>query len=279
MLDLLSDFLASQTSAEEKAMLQAADDVLQRAEIEYEHILEEILMTAEELDSGAPLLEIRNVYQRGLNYLLALHAVTLVDAATLPQKTEIVAGLLTIDNTENPQQFFKIADEEMRANEKLAEILSRVMTWSADQLLQLIDDVSDTFFLRLKDSHRAELEQEDDGELHERRERIHAYRLFEIYLQALGANIIQVPSLLAQGIQPGMTYELYAKLIDGRQPILTMPGYQIARELFAAALISRDGYGNPGETVKASLEQFIPDLKLISDTMIEVRQLMTGYAK
>jgi hypothetical protein len=278
MLDLLSDFLSSQSTVEEKAMIKAADEVLQRAEMDYEHVIEEILMTAEGMDSGGPLLEILNTYHRGLDYLLGLHAVQLVEDCTLQQKTEIVSGLLSIDNTESPQQFFKIADAETRPVEKLAEMLNRVTTWSAEQFMQLIDDVSEMFFSRLKNINRAELE-EDADDLHERRERIHAYRLFEIYLQALGATIIQVPAILAAGTQPGMSYELYAKLIDGRQPILTMPGYQIARELFAAALISSDGYGNPGETVKASLEQFIPDLKLISETMIEVRQLMTGYAK
>jgi hypothetical protein len=278
MLDLLSDFLDIHTTVEEKAVIRAADAVLQQAQLDYEHIVEEILMTAEEMDSGLPIQEIRNTYHQGLNYLLDLHAVKLVEDVTLKQKAEVVQGLLTIDNTENPQQFFKIADEEMRANEKLAETLSRVMTWTTDQLMQVIDDVSEMFFVRLKSINQAELEQDDD-ELHERRERIHAYRLFDIYLQAIGATIVQVPAMLSKGVQPGMTYELYAKLIDGMQPILTMPGYQIARELFAAALISSDGYGNPGETVKASLEQFIPDLKLISETMIEVRQLMSGYAK
>jgi hypothetical protein len=279
MLDLLSDFLDTETTVEEKNCVMVADRVLQRADMEYEHVIEEILSTKEEMDSGAALVEVLAVYRNNLIYLLDLHAIKVREDLSVKQLADIVNGLLDIDNVENPEQLFKIADEEARPIEKLATMLGQVTTWATDELMMAVEEVSETFFRRLKDSNQAELHDHDDDELHQTRERVHAFRKFDIYLTSVGGSIVHVPNMLQGSVRPGMTFELYAKLIDGMQPILSMPGIQIARELFAAALISSDGYGNPGETVKACLEQFIPDLKLISDVMVEVRKLTMGYSK
>lgn len=278
MLDLLQDFLANNAAPEDTQAILMADRVLQRADMEYEHVIEEILQTQSEMDAGQPLLEITNIYQRCLNTLLDWHAIKLVEPLPIQQKAEIVNGLLDIDNLENPTSFFKIIDEEAKPIEKLSLMLSQVTHWNVDQLMQTIEDVTDTFFSRLKDTDQA-LAEDDPNELVEQRERTHAYRKFDIYLSSVGGAIIQIPSMLAQGMQVGLTYELYAKLIDGRQPLLSMSFEQVARELFAAALISCDGFGNPGETVKQSLEEFLPDLKMVSNVMIEIRQLTMGYAK
>jgi hypothetical protein len=279
MLDLLSDFLDTQTSVEEKNYVINADRVLQRADMEYEHVIEELLSVQEELDAGTALVEIMNLYRNNLIYLLDLHAIKVHNDLSIKELADIVNGLLDIDNIENPQQLFQLADEEARPIEKLAIMLSQVTTYPSDQLMHFIEDVSDAFFVRLKEVNQVVLHEDDDEELHLVRERIHAYRLFEIYLSSMGATITHIPNMLRGSAKPGMTFELYAKLIDGMQPLLSMPGKLIARELFAAALISADGYGNPGEVVKAALEQFIPDLKLISEVMVEVRQLVMGYSK
>jgi len=279
MLDLLTDFLDTQTTVEEKQYVLAADRVAQRAELEYEHVIEEILSVQQELDSGSALSEIINVYRQLMLNLLDMHAVTVSDDLSIKELADIVNGLLDIDNVENPHLLFHLADEEARPVEKLSIMLSQVTTLSTEQLMQSVSDVSETFFRRLKEVNQVIHHEEDDDELHMTRERIHAYRKFDIYLSAIGAAIVHVPSMMRGHAKPGMTFELYARLIDGMQPILSMPGKMIARELFAAALISSDGFGNPGEIVKANLEQFIPDLKLIGEVMVEVRQLMMGYSK
>ena len=279
MLDLLSDFLDTQTTVEEKNCVLAADRVLQRADVEFEHVIEELLSVQQELDAGAALSEILDVYRVNLLTLLDLHTVVVDETIPIQLLTDLVNGLLDIDNIENPQALIDLADEEARPVERLAVMLSQVTTHSADQLMHAIVDVSETFFRRLKEVNQVVLHEDDDEELHLARERIHAFRKFDIYIASIGSAIAHVPNMLRGHAKPGMTFELYAKLIDGMQPILSMPGKQIARELFAAALISSDGFGNPGETVKAHLEQFIPDLKLISEVMVEVRQLMMGYSK
>lgn len=278
MLDLLSDFLDTQTTREEKGYITLADNILTKAEIDYEQVIEEILLTRDNMDSGNAMAEIRQLYIANLHHLLNLHSIHIKPGLSLKLLADIVNGLLEIDNHESQDQFFKIANQEGRPIEKLCEMLSMVTTHNADELMQVIEEVSDGFFLRLKDAGHADT-LEDDNELHERRERIHAYRKFDIYLSSIGGSIVQVPNLLARGINPAMPFSLYTGLIDGLQPIQSMHPLLIARELFAAALISSDGYSNPGETVKNCLEEYIPELNAISAVMIEVRQLMMGYSK
>jgi hypothetical protein len=277
MLDILREFLDANTTAEEKNHIALADRVLVRAEMDnYEQVIEEIIMTAEEQDSGLPLANILAVYRQQLFQLLTLHSITVVPELGLNELANIVTGLLDIDNYENPQSLFELADEEAPTLEKFCVMMSQVTRYTADELLVMIEDVADGFLLRLKEINQTE-QHEDENMLTDRRERMHAYRKFETFMLSISLTITQMPAILRSGVNPSLPFLMYAMLIDTNEALQGMKPKQAAAELFAAALVSSDGYGNPNETVKANLEQFIAEPKAISAIMVEVRQLMMGY--
>ena len=278
MLDLLSDYLNISTSAEEKNHIAVADRALVRAQLEYEHVIEEILALDDDADSGVTLQLIVAVYRTQLFHLLELHSVTVSADLGIKTLADLVNGLLDLDNYENPQELFALAEDDAPVIEKFCMVLAQVTQYDVEHLMQMVEDVSETFLQRLKTVNQSDT-YEDENELIERRERIHAYRKYEIYLQAANLVTTAIPAILRSGVSPSMPYDIYVKLIDNHSPIEAMPAKTIARELFGAAIISCDGFGSPGETVKAGLEEYLASPQTIGLVMVEVRQLMMGYAQ
>lgn len=276
MLDLLSDYLNTAASPEDKHHIAVADRVLERTQLDYEHVIEELLALDESADSDSTLTEIMAVYRTQLFYLLQLHAVDVSDGVTLLQLAEIVNGLLDLDNYDNPQKLIDMSDEDAPPLEKFCVMLEQVTRYTADELLQMVEEVADGFFVRLKSVNQS-VEHEDENLLNDRRARIFAYRKYLIYLESIAAPLVYLDQLLRVGINPSLPYSMYANLIDKQEPLSALPVKTVARELFGAALISEDGYGNPGETVKESLEQYIPDPTTVSTIMVEIRTITMGY--
>ena len=277
MLDLLSDYLTTNTSVEEKNHIAIADHVLNVAQMDYEHVIEEILAIADDADAGVTMQRILAVYRDQLFYLLTLHGVEVEPSVSLKFLAQIVDGLVQLDNYDNPQKLFDSVEEQAPAVEKFCVLMQQVTPYNADQLMAAVESVSDLFINRLKEVNQVE-EHEDENELNDRRDRLHAFRLYEIYLLASGGAMAFLPDLLRSGINPAMQYSLYADLIDTKSPLDALPTKAIARDLFGAALVSCDGFSNPGETVKASLERYIADPRKVALVMADVRTLTMGYA-
>lgn len=277
MLDLLRDYLDTATTPEEKQHIALADRVLTRIQDDqYEHVLEEILMTDQDMDAGTVIPSIVSVYRDKLHYFFTVHGMTVSADLSLGQLAQLANGVLDLDNHENPQALFALTEENAPTLEKVCVMLHGVTSYSVDDLLHLVEDVSDTFIVRLKAATHV-VDHLDEQDLINVRERAHAYRLYQVYLTSIGAIVTYIDAIIRSGGGPGMPYLFYAKMIDGQFPIESMPVKQAALELFGAALVSEDGYGNPGDTVKANLEQFVSDPKAISLIMVEIRNIMMGY--
>lgn len=277
MLDILHEYLLTSTTPEEHLHIKLADKALVRAQKEdYEHVLEEIIELSNDDDSGETLQKIIGVYRYNLNYVLTLLSVTVTPDIKLDMLANIVEGILDIDNHENIPELLSVSHDEAPVLEVFCDMLSQTTRYTSEELLQVVEDISEGFIERLKNNDRVD-EHEDENTLNERRERIHAFRKFEIYLSSVGASAQNVRDILHSGINPSMPYSLYAGMIDARDPIELMPAAKVARELYGAALISSDAFSTAGESVKTSLESYISNPQLIASVMIEVRNLMTGY--
>lgn len=277
MLDLLSEYLDTATTPEEKNHIAQADRALTRANMEdYEHVIEEILALSDDDDAGVTMVKLLSVFRTKLNEIMILHSITISEDVGLDLLAHLVNGVLDIDNHENPDELISISNEDTPTLEKLCDMLSQTTKYTTDELLHVVLDVSDGFIERLKTINKIE-EHEDENTLNERRERIHAFHKYEIYLQGIGGAVPQVQAILHAGINTSMPYSLYGNMIDSRSPVEVMPPKQAARELFAAALISSDFYGTPSEAVKNSLESYISLPNAIAAVMVEVRNLMAGY--
>lgn len=278
MLPSLSLFLDDFGSAEDKYYIAEADRVLVLAgDDNYEHVLEEIIVTAEDQDAGVPLANIYAVYRNQLNSIMAVHAIHVTSDISLLMLAELVEGIFQLENHDNPKKLLDVAEEDASRIEKLAAVLSQVTRHSIDEIALVIDDISEGFIERLKQVNQHGDDQDAEEDLNEVRERMAAYRKYERFIEASGTIATVLPELLRQGIPAGLPYSLYVRQIDLQLPLAGQSAKRIATELFGAAIISIDGYTNPGETVKASLEQYINDIRVIGDTMVEVRRLMIGY--
>lgn len=277
MLDLLKEYLDVNTSPEEANHVAMADRFLERIEDDnYEHVIEEILMTDQEMDSGTVIQTLVAVYRNQLYYFFAQHALIVSDELNLAQLTDLANGIIDLQGHEQLAKLFELSDEEAPATERLCAMLTQTTRFNADELLLMLEDVSDTFLVRLKALTQVE-EPDSDEELGNARERLMAYRKYMGYLNSAGGVAPRLEAILRSGGGPGMPFIFYVKLIDGQQPLDTLTPKAVAWELFGAALVSEDGYGNPAETVKAVLEQFISDTKNVANVMVEIRQVQTGY--
>lgn len=278
MLDILSTYLDATSSPEEKQHIALADRFLQRIEDEnYEHVIEEILMLDEEMDSGTAVHSIVQVYRTKLYQFFTQHAWLMGDDLSLAQLAELANGLYDLQNTEGIAYALESLDESAPLTENVCGLLTQTTRYSVDELLQMVDNISDSFLQRLKAVVTTEPEPEDDTELAEQRARMQAYRKYEVYLSSLGVAAPQIDAVLRSGNTVGLPYLVYATLLDRSIPLETMPSAQLALELFGAALVSHEGSANPGDVVKANLEQFISDARKIAEVMVEIRNIMMGY--
>jgi hypothetical protein len=280
MLPVLVDFLNENTSPEEKHLLMLADETLVRANDDnYEHVLQEIVYGSDDMDAGAPIQEIVQTYRHQLFVFLQRHAIVVKAESTLEQLTNLVNGILDLDNYDNPQQLLKLIDEDTRLLEKACIIFSQVTRYTTDDLLQFVESVAEGFIERLGQNNLPHDEDEtlDDADARPTRELLDAFRRYEEYTEMSGSVAMILPQLMRGGVKPSLPYAWYVKMIDNLLPLSSLAGSRVARELYGAALISSDGHSNPADMVKNTLELYISDIRIITDVMVEVRQLMAGF--
>lgn len=275
MLDLLSDYLNHATTPEEKHVIANALEALDEVgKDNYEYGIEEILNTDDEVDAGSTMQSITDLIRGQLYQVMRDFGITLSEDCNLQLLGDIVRGMTVLSNYDRPRELVDATNSQARVREVFCEIMAMVTKYSVEDLLPFVEEVPDGFLARLK--HNEDAEAADEGpDLDERRERIHAYHKYEIYLTNEGGAPAYLTNMLRSGVGVSLPFILYAKSMT--IPFELLSPKAIAREMFGMALVSSDGYDRPSDTVKAHIEEFITSPEVIVAVMAEVRALVLGY--
>lgn len=274
MLDLLSEYLNVAATPEDKVVIGNAMEVLEQIGHEdIEYVIEELLNTDDEVDAGATLQSIQDLVMSHLHLVMRLNGVTMDQSTNMRMMTAAVRGVMDLNDHEDRKSLIDVTDDRAPVREVYCELLAMVTQYPVDEWMVLVEEVQDGIINRLRELEDSDAI-EDDGELDVRRERIHAFRQYDIYLTPFGGAPKLLSNMLRSGLDVALPFILYAKSIPIQ--LEQLKPAEIARELFGMAIVSNDGYTNPYDTIKSNIEEFVSSPDVITRTMIEVRNLQTG---
>lgn len=274
MLDLLSDYLNGNATPEERIMIENALDALNGIGVDnYENVIEEILNTDDEVDQGVTLDAIVSFIKTLLYQVLKDHAIKVSEEATMRFLTDIVDGIMLIQNYEGRSEIQQTLSLELSVRERFCELMTIVTNYAVDELLIYIEDVAPSLLAKLRDSEEEEEEFESDETILTRRSIIHRFQQYDAFLPE-GAPA-KVRALLTCGIGVGKPYSLYAGTVGVK--FEQMLPTEIAEEMFGMALLSSDGASRPIDTIKQHIEEYIANVETITQVMAHVTKLVTGF--
>lgn len=257
MLDILDQYLSTTVPMELKTAIEQAHAVIDRVDIpNYEQGFEELLMIDDNTDSGGTQAAIVQLTIALLHKILMEHTVRVSEDTPLDMLTQIVTGVMDLQTYDNKQEMLKTVSGDGAPEELFAEVMALVTCQSAEELLSHIESVSQFLITRIK-----EISTEDDETNITDDER----KLKSVLMTDLTCFCIMVDDhdlyankMLESGMDVGYPFIVYADMV-GRE-FEGMDPKQAAKELFAFALISVDGNGNPRAIINENLEQYVTDI-------------------
>lgn len=273
MLTLLSDYLDMAGTPEEKIQIEHAFAIFEKIELEdYEEGFKEIVMCEDMVDAGDTLNGIVQLTKALQHQILHDHAVYLSEDCSVEMLTNVIAGILDLQQSEEFVHIKETASKDAPVNEVFCELMQLVTKYSVEELLPHMDRVSPMFFTKVKEMNVSD-DLEDDVIAMERVKLLHRFRLYDIWLPD-GAPA-GVRNMIKRGVDVGMPYTVYAGVVGSG--FEQMEPDVIAEEMYGMAIISIDGNSSPGEIIKENMERYIANADTITAIMARVNQIVTGF--
>jgi hypothetical protein len=275
MLDILDDYLGSTVTPELKEAIRHAHELFDKIGLDtYERDFEELLMTADEMDSHAA---VDNVVQltRAIQFkLLREHGVLINEDAVISRLNVYIDAILRIPDYDNPAAMFSILSLEHDPIEIAAEMFALVSGKTPEDLLPDMEAVDAQLFQLIVERIDTQ-EASDTEEVHAfKQARIAAYKH---YLETCQITRLKLAHLLEHGMAVGHPVLVYLNLI-GRD-FDEMEAEPVAIELVAMCLISSDANENPRDAISKYLEYFISDLDKITKVTLIVNNLLLKVSR
>lgn len=275
MLDILDDYLSGATSPEVVESVRQAHMLFDAYGMDtYEQGFEEILMTADNLDSHAGV-DLTVQLTRSLQYkVLREHGITLNPDLFISRLNLYLDAILRTQNFGNPAALFSVLSLEHDPVEIAAEMFALVMGLGPEELLPDIEQVDPALLTlivtRLDEHHVADTPEV----VAQKNGRIKAYNNF---VQLLEIRQLKVAYLLENGIDVAHPVLVYLNLLG--KDFDEMEPKAIAQELVAMCLISSDAHDNPREVINTKLEWFVSDLDKITAVSLIVNDILLKVAQ
>ena len=209
-----------------------------------------------------------------LNYLLSMQGVTLRENVTMSERNAVAEALEALAYYEDRPAMVAILQSDVTVGEKLAELLTLITPFSADETLALLEEVDEGFALNFEQILQAQ-EQTVAINAEAVKEQIAAYVRFkrfhgeaplfaDRYVTSLGAI--------------GMAYAQYLALYQGAHPALTAAEPKaLASELVALACLSSDAYATPLLAIRPLLGTLFADITEATKVDIALTQLTLAW--
>lgn len=275
MLDILQQYLNDCASPEDAAALGAAQDIFDRFGLQTQDMgYEQIIILADDSDPGETLQSIVNLTSELQDSLLHQHGVRVYDQTPISVQTDILSALLQIPELEDKHDVISIAQQPYGAVEVLAELVQHVTQHTAEDLMTHLEFVSNQLIQSVANlASQNQIREDDEMERLNRNARIDRFGRFMDFCKLTESPIQQ---LIKQGVDAGFPFEMYVNLI-GRD-FEQMPVEEAAANLLGMALLSEDGYANPGAIIAEKLELLIADPEKLTKVSMAVREMLLRFA-
>ena len=269
MLDILRQYLTETATPEMLEALEESQRVFALFELEdHEREYEEILLNDDQVEPGDTLVAIADMTINLLRQILARHGVTLVGDLRLSTINTLVRALVDIQSYEDRVAIVNLTGLPIASEEILAECLALVCPLEVVDILSYLDNVEQTLIHRLSqinfDNHLATEDIELSSEAVDQR-----IKQLKDLLRHIGSHDLYVLRLVESGVTPGYGFEVYIA-----PELLSMDAKQAARELLAAAFVSREATKNPRATIASYLDKQSVEPDQATQINIELNKLL-----
>lgn len=265
-------FLVENSSNEVHDLIMSAFEILDNMyPVDIHNKFLDLVMTEEDND-GNTLTYIINLVTHYLKQILINHELIVSDDIDLTRLINIVNALLDIQDYEDTDVILDILHLEIDNEEKIAEILSLVCPMDQSELLLEIESVSESLLSKLKEFVVRDSVVISDVVNLPADKYIAEIKLFEEFSK--NDNLI-CAGMLKSNVLPGYAFSVYANIIGS--DLEAIPIDQAAQELVAMALISSDGHSNPKLVINKNIEQYVSDMRKITQIDIKVTNILLDY--
>jgi len=268
MLELLSDYLKQAAPPEQRNEYQVICDALDKIGLEgYEDAIEQIILEEGMVDAGDVMFQLNNLLRAHGHQVLRMHAITFTEETSLKMLGDIISGIVDLPDHEERKHIVAIAQADSNIRERFCDLMAIVAPYQQDVLLHYVVSVSPSFMAKIVDL----AEEEMDEALFDvdRQEKIALFQTYSAYLPE--GMPVRIGTMLRHGSDVGMPYTVYAGVIGS--DFEQMPPDQIAEEMYGIALVSGDCAGNPTQTIKDHLEEYISNPDTIVAVMARVNKI------
>lgn len=250
MMEELSTHLSTSVTPEVQAAVQEAFELFDQYGVQdYETAYLDALMTGDNHDPMGvtqALLDLTSGYQ---DEILTNLLVTLSDDTTVAQGNTVLRVLKQLEDTELTQEVQVICAESQDPAEALCDLISLITGEPSESYYELIDEVGAELIERIRQTVQPADQSEgvqpvDSGDTKAMLDRLKAFQEFSgKKSKVLGLLILDMPL--------GLPYHEYYLAL--REDIEPLKPADMARELYAAALVAQDTQGNPRTAILAEL--------------------------
>ena len=250
MMEELSTHLSTSVTPEVQAAVQEAFELFDQYGVQdYETAYLDALMTGDNHDPMGvtqALLDLTSGYQ---DEILTNLLVTLSDDTTVAQGNTVLRVLKQLEDTELTQEVQVICAESQDPAEALCDLISLITGEPSESYYELIEEVGAELIERIRQTVQPIDQSEgvqpvDPGDTKAMLDRLKTFQEFT-------GKKSKVLGLLVLDMPLGLPYHEYYLAL--REDIESLKPADMARELYAAALVAQDTQGNPRTAILAEL--------------------------
>lgn len=216
-----------------------------------------------------------------IDSILRSHGLQLVEVATLDQRLEIGQAILNLVSYEDKQALALELRSGESDQEIFASVVAVVSSLRIEEVLSLIDEVSDALILRLKQLILAPLQlQLEDVSLEQQR-----IKDYEKYKTVFSRDERWCDKFAQFSQAVGLPFASYAKLYEAQRmntdfndsADIEMAFRRVAINLIGIGCLSEEGVINTAQNAKPYLEKITADMQTLTQFYTKLTNLLLEY--
>jgi hypothetical protein len=255
----IREYLTATVTPELLTVIEEALDMFERVGLnDCDSQLQEILLSASAMDMHEPNDAIIDLINSSQVFILKQHSIVLNDGAPITVRTQIINGLLDLEDYESPEMVVLAARIDGDPVERLAEVLSLTTLFTADELAPYFEDVSVSLLNLIIDQATLKINVQLDEEPAASFDDKPAAK----YFLDLGAPDLIIMRYIRDGMHIGYPLKVY--LDQFGHELEDLPVQSIAQNLIMTCLVSSDAKDTIKASIDLCIDMYITDINVIT---------------
>jgi len=270
MLDILRQFVSTNTTPETLEAIEDAHDLFDRLEIpNYQQEFESFLMLDDVTDNGSTIEAIYDLTKTMQHQILSDHAMIVDKECQVSLLNIFIRGILDIQEYEDKEEIIRTTELDGSPEEIMADILALVTSLTASELLIHIERVNQFTITRIREiaENKDDLPL-DDEQTEEIMKRVSKLNLFCLLVNNYN---LKISFLLQHGLQANYPFTVYADML--KDDMEGMTPEQLAMEWYGMGIMSCDGFDNVPAIIKNNIDHYLSDI----DEITKITMTITDY--